>query len=101
MLKESVEQHKYLEIQIEVKNISSDYLGNRTVLVALDSLKYNNSNTITFEKDISFTLISDWANVTIGVQCYLKNEKEIVIASAQTINAAQGTLRIKNVYGLK
>ncbi|MCI8637112.1 MAG: hypothetical protein HFJ36_04625 [Clostridia bacterium] len=103
LLKEEITSYKYIEMQIEVKNPNENqYWGNKTVLIALDSLKYFDTNILSYEKDSSFTLISDWTgSVCAAVACYLKNEKEIVIGSAGTTNGTQGILIIKEVYGIK
>lgn len=103
LLKESVKEYKYLEIQIEAKNADSVYWGNRTVFIATENLQYNDSDTLNWYKpDTNFTLILDWANnTTCVVECYLKNDKEIIIGAAKTEDAVHKIFRIKSIYGIK
>lgn len=103
LLKESVKDYKYMEIQIECKNANGMYWGNRTVFIATKDLQFNNSDTIDWTKpDINFSLVINWAsNVTSAVECYLKNDKEIIIASGKTDNEMHKNIRIKSIYGIK
>lgn len=104
-LSDSIENYKYLEIQLDIlaKSTSGAH-AETTLFIATNQLNYNNSNTVNWANESSFPMEVTWMGNTqacAGVNAWFKNNKLLHIGYSETSHSDWEYLRIKNIYGIK
>ena len=96
----SIEDYKYLEFQIDIKNEDGN-TGNNSILIASDNLKYNPTNTVNWYNDTIFYLTLEWAELTSSISCYFKDKNTLHISTSRSTRAEWKAVRITDIYGIK
>lgn len=99
----SIEDYKYIEVQLDVHWTSvTDNHQENTVFIATEQLEFNNSDTVNWGNNSTFDLkTSLYAHDNAGVACWFKDDKTLHAASSYTNRTNWNILRIRNIYGIK
>lgn len=99
----SIEEYKYIEIQIDVHYtpVVDNHLE-KTILIATEQLNYNNSDTVNWGDNSTFIVSSHaegnaWAQAT----AWFKDNKTLRIGNSFTGRTNWDKLRIRKIYGIK
>lgn len=100
-LLESIEKYKYLEIQVDIIAKGEIAHGEKTVFLAVNQIKYNNSNDINWTNETIIPLNVDYktSNTWAGVGGWFKDNKTMHFGTAKAGNDIT-SFRIKKIYGV-
>lgn len=99
-LSSSIENYKYLEFQVDIRN-ASGYTGHKTILLSTENLKYNSTNNLDWYNDTIFYLSLEWGGVASSIGCYFKNQNTLRVCSSLSSYSDWQAFRITNIYGIK
>ena len=104
-LNDSIENYKYLEIQADLHWTpgTGNHLEN-TIIIAVEQLKYNNSNTVNWENESVFNITLLWPhnNAYASTSSWFKDSSTLCTGQFTfTSRTDWDKLRIINIYGIK
>lgn len=102
----SIENYKYLEIQYDGVNQNDNaYFYENTELIAVEQIKYNNSNTVSYYNESTISLYVGQSKksrfIYSGIDCWFKDSQTLHIGLTVSSTGSWNKLRIRNIYGIQ